>query len=319
MLKSDPHSLSSAVMSLRILLFICVALSTSHLVVGQSSINQLGFDAINNLENTHVKVLKVSSSNEVDGSRKLKVLYKYNSEGKITHSTHVEAGYETFEADTLERVYHYSITGRSKIEFHRNKNISTQEIQFQLKGIEVHIFTMYEIDTTAGFFDRWEKRCTEIIDTVNLSEYEKISKISFSHFKQQRSHLTISKAVSANDRIQKEVSYGRMPGVVNWQYDGRNFLTKTYFNEKGEKYRLLRYGAHGELLEEEQFGAPFDFRTRVEYTATGKVRKIEMLDSAGYITMTKKYMYSNNLLVLVEQYTSHNNQSTTFIYEYSFQ
>ncbi|GCC50956.1 hypothetical protein SanaruYs_11750 [Chryseotalea sanaruensis] len=280
-------------------------------------------DSLVGTASTYLKNLRDSTIQEIrivelaeDGSIiNLNAIHEFSSNGRIRKS---KLFYQEPFQHQLNKFYHYDSAGISETEQREGSKSSMQKVNLSYHDIDIKVLSMAKMDTSKFLFEKIKSLTRNILDTAQVEDYQKISRISILISRNDRLRFTITKANLMYDRIYTEVSKGSRNDSAVWRYDENGALTKTFYGADGIKSSLKRFSKNGKLIFEELFGSPFNFSVEATYTDDGRVSELLLFTNSRTAEKRKKYKYTDNLLTMIEDYSAYDNTTKFLRYDYLF-
>lgn len=262
-----------------------------------------------NISDKRLKELRIVKFNPQDSIKEPHSIHWYDRNGKIKKSRVFDEIFPNHETFIL---YHHDRGGVSETTIVNGK-FQNQQIDLIYEGINVKVFRSDKVDTTKTLFKSIKVLSQNILDTVKLAEAEKISSLIISDKKNDSLRVSYTKAFLKDGSIYQEITKGYEPDSVVWSYTNGE-LTKTSFRNK-LKFKSIKFSKQGLPVLEEVSSYAFKFVMEASYTNEGK-----MLTTwrTGNIEKRSNYIYSNNLLAMIEEYSPQSDKTIFLKFDYLF-
>jgi hypothetical protein len=261
------------------------------------------------ISDKRIKALHIINFNPEDSIQEPHSIHWYDRNGEIKKSKIFDVLFPNHETFVI---YHHDRDGLSETTIVNGK-FQNQQINLLYEGIDVKVFRSSHVDTSKVLFKKIKNFNKNFLDTIKLREDEKISSIIIRDIKNDRFRFSYTKAVLKDGKIYKEITKGYEPDSVVWSYNDEG-LTKTYyFNER--KSKTIKFSKQGIPILKEEHSETFKFVIENAYTNEGKIMTTWL---RGSINKRSNYIYSNNLLRMIEEYSPDINKNTFLRFDYVF-
>ncbi len=261
-----------------------------------------------NISDKRLKELRIVKFNPEDSIKELHAIHWYGRNGKIKKSRIFD---EIFPSLETFIIYHHDPDGLSETTIVNGK-FQNQQINLLYEGINIKVFRSDHVDTTKSLFKNIKVLSQNILDTVKLEEAEKISSLIISDKKNDHLRVSYTKAFLKDGRVYQEITKGYEQDSVVWSYHDEE-LTKTYYI-KERKFKSIKFSKQGLPVFEELSGT-FNVTIENAYTSEGKIMTTWW---TGSIEKRLKYVYSNDLLTMIEEYASQSDKTIILKFDYLF-
>jgi hypothetical protein len=262
-----------------------------------------------NLSDKSIRELSIVKFNPEDSINEPHSIHWYDRSGKIRKSRIFD---EIFPDHETFIIYHHDRDGLSETTIVNGK-FQNQQINLLYEEIDVKVFRSSHVDTSKALFKKIKIFSKNFLDTIKLREEEKISSLIIRDIKNDRFRFSYTKAVLNEGKIYKEVTKGYEPDSVAWSYNDEG-LTKTYYKNR-RKSKTIKFSKQGLPILKEEHSETFKFVTETAYTNEGKIMTTWL---RGSINKRSNYIYSNNLLTMIEEYSPESNRTTFMRFDYLF-
>lgn len=289
-------------------------LATQTNLWAQESLSGSASFYIKNLRDSSIREIRIVELAEDGSAINLKAIHEF-SYGKLKKS---KLFYPEPLEHQLNKLYHYDSAGICETEQREGSKWSIQKINLSYQDVDIKLLRLGKIDTSKFLFKRIKSIARKILDTAKIEDNQKISRISIVISRNDSVRFTITKANLMYDRIYTEISKGSTEDSVVWRYNENGALTKTFYGADRIKSNIKRFSKNGMLIFEEVFGSPFNFVVEGIYTDDGKIQEQFLFTNNRIADRRKKYIYANNLLTMIEDYSAEDNKTKFLRYDYFY-
>lgn len=259
-----------------------------------------------NISDKRIKELSIVKFNPEDSTQEPHSIHWYDRNGKVKKSKIFD---EVFPSLETFIIYHHDRNGLSETTIVNGK-FQNQQINLTYEGINIKVFRAGKVDTTKTLFKGIKVLSQNILDTINIGEDEKISALVINDRKNDRLRVSYTKAFLKNGRVYQEITKGYEPDSVVWSYNDEG-LTKIYYRNKS-KSKTIKFSKQG-LPVFEELSSTFNVAIENAYTNEGKILTAWW---TGNIEKRLKYIYSNDLLTMIEEYAPQSDKTIFLKFDY---
>lgn len=261
-----------------------------------------------NISDKCIKELSIVKFNPEDSTQEPHSIHWYDRNGKIKKSWVFDEMFPSLETFII---YHHDRNGLSETTIVNGK-FQNQKINLTYEGINIKVFRSGKVDTTKTLFKGIKVLSQNILDTINIGEDEKISALVINVRKNDRLRVAYTKAFLKNGRVYQEITKGYEPDSVVWSYNDEG-LTKIYYRNK-RKSKTIKFSKQG-LPVFEELSSTFNVAIENAYSNEGKIMTAWW---TGNIEKRLKYIYSNDLLTMIEEYAPQIDKTIFLKFDYLF-